>query len=74
MLASNMVVEDSASISELIYWSSPPAGWVKLNVDGSRDGEMCKISAGGVIKSEESIWLGGFSVNRGDGSVVEAEL
>ncbi|KAL5855050.1 hypothetical protein ACOSQ4_004852 [Xanthoceras sorbifolium] len=69
-----MFVKKSVSMTKFIYWSSPPIGWVKLNVNGSRDGDLGMIVAGGVIKSEDSLWLGGFSINKGEGSVVEAEL
>ncbi|KAL5856904.1 hypothetical protein ACOSQ3_004362 [Xanthoceras sorbifolium] len=58
MLASDMVVEDSGLVSKLICWSPPSDGWVKL----------------GVIRSEDNMWLGGFSVNKGEGSMVEAEV
>ncbi|KAL5739853.1 hypothetical protein ACOSQ2_029033 [Xanthoceras sorbifolium] len=67
MLASDMFVENSVSASKLIYWSPPPAVWVKLNVDGSRGGDLGKIFASGVIRNEDIIWLEGFSINRGEG-------
>ncbi|KAL5736493.1 hypothetical protein ACOSQ2_031281 [Xanthoceras sorbifolium] len=47
-------------IFNLIVWNPPPFGLVKLNVDGSID---CNNS-----------WLGGFTINKGSGSILEAEL
>ena len=52
----------------------PGIGWVKLNTDGSRDGNMETISAGGVLRNHQRTWLQGFSLRKGSGSVLEAEL
>ncbi|KAK3183172.1 hypothetical protein Dsin_030458 [Dipteronia sinensis] len=45
-----------------------------LNIDGSRDTNSGIITAGGVIRNSISQWVKGFGMNRGCGSVIEAEL
>ncbi|KAL5740033.1 hypothetical protein ACOSQ2_029213 [Xanthoceras sorbifolium] len=58
----------------LISWQPPMEGWVKLNVDGSRDNELGTITAGGVIRNASRHWMQGFSLKKGVGGVLEAEL
>ncbi|KAK3205641.1 hypothetical protein Dsin_019687 [Dipteronia sinensis] len=48
--------------------------WVKLNTDGSRDIDLGTITAGGVLRNHLKQWLRGFVLNKGFGSVLEAEL
>ncbi|KAL5752310.1 hypothetical protein ACOSP7_022495 [Xanthoceras sorbifolium] len=55
-------------------WRPPREGWVKINVDGGMCSELGLIYAGGLIRGSDCNWLGGFSCNRGLGSVLEAEL
>ncbi|CAI9096420.1 OLC1v1032567C1 [Oldenlandia corymbosa var. corymbosa] len=58
-----------------VRWVSPRTGWVKLNSDGSfvpgRGG-----TAGGLVRDERGLWLGGFVMNIGACAVssTEAEL
>ncbi|KAK0605740.1 hypothetical protein LWI29_030217 [Acer saccharum] len=74
-LASNSGLEaDTGLPMRLISWSPPPLGWVKLNIDGSFNRDLGSISAGGVIRDDRKLWLTGFAVNKGLGSVLEAEL
>ena len=48
--------------------------WVKLNVDGSRRPDSGCIAAGGVARNHLKQWLVGFALNKGVGSVLEAEM
>ncbi|KAK0580349.1 hypothetical protein LWI29_000920 [Acer saccharum] len=57
-----------------LAWSPPPQDWVKINVDGSRNPVEGSIAAGGVIRDHKKKWLYGFALNKGLGSVIEAEL
>ncbi|KAK1568870.1 hypothetical protein Q3G72_029974 [Acer saccharum] len=58
----------------LLLWNPPSLDWVKLNVDGSMDPDSGSIAAGGVIRDHKKNWLGGFTLNKGMGSVIEVEL
>ncbi|KAL5732538.1 hypothetical protein ACOSQ2_032230 [Xanthoceras sorbifolium] len=49
MLASGKCDKDFVYVNSLISWSPPPLDWVKLNVDGSRSGDLGYIKVGGVI-------------------------
>ncbi|KAK3188146.1 hypothetical protein Dsin_027707 [Dipteronia sinensis] len=57
-----------------VMWLPPCDGWVKLNVDGSRDGGLGIITAGGVLRNHLKEWVKGFVLNKGIGSALEAEL
>ncbi|KAK2634406.1 hypothetical protein Ddye_029198 [Dipteronia dyeriana] len=48
--------------------------WVKLNVDGNMISESGFITAGGVIRDHKKNWLGGFTLYKGIGNVLETEL
>ncbi|KAK0573533.1 hypothetical protein LWI29_009571 [Acer saccharum] len=52
----------------------PPVEWIKLNVDGSRNFDLGSIVAGGVFRDNNHNWLGGFAMNKGVGSALEAEM
>lgn len=41
-------------------WKPPPAGTVKLNVDGSFGGEPHRMGGGGVFRDSKGTWMGGF--------------
>ncbi|KAL5734766.1 hypothetical protein ACOSP7_032627 [Xanthoceras sorbifolium] len=60
-------------VNRAVTWCPPPQSWVKLNVDGSRNSLGC-IAAGGVIRDNLGQWLGGFTANKGSGSVLEEEV
>ncbi|KAL5841286.1 hypothetical protein ACOSQ3_011889 [Xanthoceras sorbifolium] len=49
-------------------------GWIKLNIDGSRDNYVGNIAAGGVLTDATKQWITGLALNRGKGSVLEAEF
>ncbi|KAL5836164.1 hypothetical protein ACOSQ4_015661 [Xanthoceras sorbifolium] len=60
--------------SAFMAWEPPMAGWVKLNVDGSRDNQTGSIAAGGVARDLNSNWVRGFAMHLGAGNILEAEL
>ena len=80
----NIFIEDWLSTNQVghsrdvsiiqVAWLPPGDDWVKLNTDGSRDGNMDTIAAGGVLRNNRKMWLQGFSLRKGSGSVLEAEL
>ena len=57
-----------------IRWMEPNEGWVKVNVDGSRNTDSGMIDAGGVLRNHGKNWLKGVVMNKGVGSVIEAEF
>ncbi|KAK3183153.1 hypothetical protein Dsin_030439 [Dipteronia sinensis] len=69
---------DSESKNEVTFFliarSSPETEWAKLNVDENLNLEPGTISARGVIRNHKKKWIGGFALNRGIGSIIEAEL
>ena len=67
-----LAIKDYFLIS--IAWTPPSVGWVKLNVDGSCNPNSGTISVGGVLRDHLKNWLKGFALNRGVGSILEAEL
>ncbi|KAK2662581.1 hypothetical protein Ddye_001155 [Dipteronia dyeriana] len=71
----NADVDETAVIKScLVFWNPPAFDWVKLNVHGSMIPELGSISAGGVVRDHRKNWLIGFALNKGTGSVLEAEL
>ncbi|KAK3229436.1 hypothetical protein Dsin_001317 [Dipteronia sinensis] len=58
----------------LIAWSPSLMDLIKLNVDGNMIPESGFITAGGVLRDHKKNWLGGFTLKKGIGSVLEAEL
>ncbi|KAK2663530.1 hypothetical protein Ddye_002104 [Dipteronia dyeriana] len=59
---------------EIVRWLEPIEGWVKLNVNGSRNTVSGLIAVGGVLQNHKKNWLKGFVTNKGSGSIMEAEL
>ncbi|KAK2655916.1 hypothetical protein Ddye_008968 [Dipteronia dyeriana] len=57
-----------------LSWIPRIQDWVKLNVDGSMLTHLNAIAGGGVFRDYKKDWLGGFALNKGIGSVVDAEL
>lgn len=57
-----------------ISWIPPPIGVVKLNVDGSCCLSSGDIRVGGVLRSHQGLFLGGFFGYLGKGNVLLAEL
>ncbi|KAL5844206.1 hypothetical protein ACOSQ4_010164 [Xanthoceras sorbifolium] len=58
----------------MLAWCPLPTNWVKLNVDGGMCNKGGLIYTGGVIRDANSCWLGGYSLNRGMGNVLDAEF
>jgi ribonuclease HI len=56
-----------------LVWKRPPEGTMKLNIDGSRNGQNGKIAAGGVLRNSQGHWINGFQANLGIGEVLDAE-
>ncbi|CAN0876753.1 Putative ribonuclease H protein At1g65750, partial [Linum grandiflorum] len=59
---------------ELIGWSPPPIGWVKLNVDGSRVSAEDSTAIGGVLRGACGTWIAGFLHHIGSQPILQAEL
>lgn len=57
-----------------IGWNKPEGEWVKINVDVAVKGVLGKVGAGGLIRNEMGVWLGGFCANFGKASRLVAEL
>ncbi|KAL5756732.1 hypothetical protein ACOSQ2_021478 [Xanthoceras sorbifolium] len=66
-------VSSLVGVSKNIAWKPPEQGWIKLNIDGSRDNSMGSIAVGGVLRDASKQWIVGFAVNRVKGSVLEVE-
>ncbi|KAK0606978.1 hypothetical protein LWI29_007229 [Acer saccharum] len=58
----------------LVSWSPPAIDWIKVNVDGSQTPNLGNIAAGGVVRYHRKLWMVGFALNKGTGSVLKAEL
>ena len=43
-----------------VAWQKPPAGWMKLNTDGSALGNPGRAGGGGVIRDHLGNWIKGF--------------
>ncbi|KAK9993042.1 hypothetical protein SO802_022745 [Lithocarpus litseifolius] len=57
-----------------IRWERPPAGWKKLNTDGSCMGDSARAGCGGLVRDEHGNWVGGFSRHIGSTNSFIAEL
>ena len=64
---SKLAVGDGGGVRKerCIAWTFPEMGWVKLNTDGASHGNPGIATAGGVLRSPEGAWMGGFAVNIG---------
>uniref|UniRef100_A0A2N9IHR9 RNase H type-1 domain-containing protein n=1 Tax=Fagus sylvatica TaxID=28930 RepID=A0A2N9IHR9_FAGSY len=63
-----------ASVPIWVRWTPPIPGWIKLNTDGSSNGNPGLAGGGGVICDHEGNWLRGFARHIGLASSVVAEL
>ncbi|KAL4299003.1 hypothetical protein AHAS_Ahas17G0057400 [Arachis hypogaea] len=52
----------------------PPCDWITLNTDGSMNGFTKKAGCGGLLRNENSKWIGGFSFNIGSCTAFKVEL
>ena len=57
-----------------VKWTKPPRGWVKLNTYGTMHGNSIKVGRGGVLRSSNGDWIGGFTRKLGSTSSTVAEL
>ncbi|CAL1352198.1 unnamed protein product [Linum trigynum] len=57
-----------------ISWIPPPAGWIKVNVDGAANGSQGPAGAGGALRNHHGVWIKGFVANLGTCSAIQAEL
>ncbi|GLT74509.1 hypothetical protein SLA2020_463010, partial [Shorea laevis] len=65
---------DTQNYSVLVGWKPPPAGFVKLNTDGSALKNPGIAGAGGVFRDDLGNWLCGFSRYVGITTSLSAEL
>ncbi|KAJ1397070.1 Ribonuclease H-like superfamily [Sesbania bispinosa] len=68
----NMGKEDNSTERNKLWWSLPPMGAVKLNVDGSCCGHNRAMYIGGVLRGSNGSWICGFSSKEGVGSALIA--
>ncbi|TXG59223.1 hypothetical protein EZV62_013796 [Acer yangbiense] len=59
---------------QFISWTKPPAGWIKLNCDGSCRGNPGNSGGGGVIRDCHGMAIAAFSSFFGNGMNNSAEL
>ncbi|CAN0913836.1 Putative ribonuclease H protein At1g65750 [Linum grandiflorum] len=59
---------------DLIGWSSPEVGWVKLNVDGSVVSASPSAAIGVVLRDDQGFWIGGLCNWIGTQDILHAEL
>ncbi|XP_057744794.1 uncharacterized protein LOC130962625 [Arachis stenosperma] len=57
-----------------VSWVPPPEGWVKLNTDGSSQGNMRRAGCGGLVRNENGRWVAGFTCRIGNCTAFTAEL
>lgn len=57
-----------------IGWSTPLAGWYKLNMNGSSLGNLGPAGTGGLIRDPSENWVKGYARNLGIASNILAEL
>ncbi|KAF7812572.1 reverse transcriptase [Senna tora] len=58
----------------LVSWISPPAGWWKINIDGSCTSLSNNIAAGGIVRDYCGNWVLGFSKFLGGGTILCAKF
>ncbi|CAL5338789.1 unnamed protein product [Camellia sinensis] len=59
---------------QLMFWSCPIAGKLKLNTDGSSKGDPGQAGYGGLLRDEAGTWVWGFYGYLGSCTSLEAEL
>nr|GMC93188.1 putative ribonuclease H [Ipomoea batatas] len=60
-------------VDEVVRWTVPPSGWIKINVDGSCTQSTGAAACGGLSQDHQGRWLRGFMHNIGCCSIEEAE-
>lgn len=71
--AQSRVVNAGRFVATTTAWAKPPAGWLKLNVDGSVAVTSGQAGCGGVLRDHQGCWKGGFMYKIGTCSVAEGE-
>ncbi|KAE8713278.1 Protein PIR [Hibiscus syriacus] len=62
------------SIIEIVSWSPPPKGFIKLNVDATVNGDWRKSGVGGILRDEDGSVMGSFQEPSGPGPPALIEL
>lgn len=57
-----------------VNWNPPPAGYLKVNVDGAFYSSLGKAACGGLICDSNGAFVKGFVCNLGVCSVIKAEM
>ena len=57
-----------------VCWIPPKEEWVRVNVDGAFKGNTKEARYGELVRDMHGKWLGGFTCNLGNYSVVIVEL
>ena len=57
-----------------VWWEKSPHGWVKLNTDGTAEGNSGLASYGGLIRDDHRNWMVGFARRIGTCTSFVAEL
>ena len=60
--------------SKFFVWTPPPPGFIKLNSDGSAQGNPSSASAGSLLRDSNDNWIGGFTRKIGFITSLAAEL
>ncbi|OMO90214.1 Endonuclease/exonuclease/phosphatase [Corchorus olitorius] len=71
---SNMANNTSNKRTILIGWVPPPEGYIKINTNGSSQGNPWKAGAGGIIRDSAGSFYVGFSRHLGVATSTSAEL
>ncbi|XP_039069304.1 uncharacterized protein LOC120215824 [Hibiscus syriacus] len=62
------------STIEIVSWSPPPKGFIKLNVDATVTGDWRKSGVGGILRVEDGSVMGYFQESTGPGPPLLIEL
>ncbi|PON75623.1 Ribonuclease H-like domain containing protein [Parasponia andersonii] len=57
-----------------VHWQFPPAGWLKVNTDGSTFGSLGLTGCGGIFRTSRGFCKGAFAIPLGKAFAFEAEL
>ena len=68
-----LIMNDHVS-PNLIRWSFPPVGWLKMNVDGSSRGNLGPAVFGGLVRNDQENWKIGFYGKLNNCSSLQVEL
>jgi hypothetical protein len=60
--------------SQVVRWQRPSPGWIKLNVDGSAQGNLSPLGGGGICRDNMGKFVFAFSSAFGIAFNINAEL